>query len=135
MIRTPVAGENMEFAGTGSEGKSETINDECQPQEDRRAADRVVCTRPHSARIMVRPSLLSYQARVHNFTRTGVGLSVQHCFEPGTVLAIQLRIANTGLSCVLAATVVRCQLEAPGQWFLGCKLSRSLTDEETRSLF
>jgi PilZ domain len=84
---------------------------------------------------MVRPGLLSYQAHLHNFTNTGLGLAVQQPFDPGTVLAIQLRIAKTGLSCVLSATVVRCQQEATGDWFLGCKLSRPLNDEETRALF
>ncbi len=125
----------MEFAGTGSDCKSETNDDECRPRDDRRALDRFVCSRPHGVRIMVRPAHLSYPAQLHNFTRLGLGIAVQQWFEPGTVLAIQLRIAKTGLSCVLAATVMRCDRESEGQWFLGCKLSRALTDEETRSLF
>ena len=121
----------MEFAG------SDLLADEgdCVQHDNRRVLDRFVCARPHSIRIMIRPQLLSFSAVVHNFTRMGLGISVQQAFEPGTVLAIQLRVANTGLSCVLSATVMRCQEQPDKSWMLGCKLARPLNDEETLSLF
>ncbi len=102
--------------------------------EDRRSLHRFVCARPHSVRIIARPSMLSFTAYVQDFTRVGLGLSAQRAFEPGTVLAIQLRVANTGLSCMLSATVMRCHETPDKCWFLGCKLSRPLNEEETLSL-
>jgi hypothetical protein len=121
----------MEFAGSDT-----LLNDADSIRHDnRRVLDRFVCARPHSIRIMIRPQLLSFPAFVHNFTRAGLGISVQQAFEPGTVLAIQLRVANTGLSCVLSATVMRCQQQPDKTWMLGCKLARLLNDEETLSLF
>jgi hypothetical protein len=125
----------MDFASNSSEGRTAAKGDDLIPLDDRRALDRFVCIRPHVVRIMVRPALLSYQATIRNFTRVSFGISATQSFDPGTVLAIQLRVAKTGLSCVLSATVMRCQPEADGTWFLGCKLSRPLSDEETRSLF
>ncbi len=125
----------MDSVGTDSDATSEERSGDNVSRDDRRTTDRIVCARPHPVRIMVRPSLFSYQAHLHNFTNMGLGLAVGQPFEPGTVLAVQLRIAKSGLSCVLSATVVRCQQEAAGAWFLGCKLSRPLNDEETRGLF
>jgi hypothetical protein len=130
-----MSGENMEFAGSGSDGKPDNQDDECHPQGERRAMDRFVCSRPNAVQVMVRPTLHSYPAHVHNFTRAGLGLSAHHPFEVGTVLAIQLRSASTGLSCVLSATVLRCQRKSEDMWFVGCKLSRYLSDEEARALF
>jgi hypothetical protein len=124
----------MESVGAESEGKAETRGEEEVAFDDRRAANRFVCARPHTVRIMVRPAMLSYPGFIHNFTQMGIGLSVQHPFEIGTILAIQLRIAKAGLSSVLSATVTRCQAEGPGAWFLGCKLSRPLSHEEMLAL-
>jgi hypothetical protein len=113
---------------------SESHDGQSLQHDDRRSRDRFVCARPHAVRIMVSPAMLSFPAYVQNFTRQSLGISVQQAFEPGTVLAIQLRVANTGLSCMLSATVLRCQATPGGSWILGCKLSRPLNDEETLSL-
>jgi hypothetical protein len=120
----------MEFGSLESEPKC----GEVAQRASRRASERFTCARPHAVRIMLMPGLLSFPAHIHNFTRNGIGLSVQEPFDTGAVLAIQLRIAKTGLSCVLSATVVRCHEWYDNSWFLGCKLSRPLTDEETLSL-
>jgi hypothetical protein len=120
----------MEFGSSESEpSRGEVIQ-----RANRRASERFTCARPHSVRIMVKPGLLSYPAHIHNFTRNGIGMSVQQPFDIGSVLAVQLRVAKTGLSCVLSATVVRCHEWYDNSWFLGCKLSRPLNNEETLSL-
>jgi hypothetical protein len=120
----------MEFAGSDPRPK-----DGSSVQHDnRRTMDRFRCARPHPIRIMIRPGKLSYPASIRNFTRGGLGISVQQAFELGTVLSIQLRVANTGLSCVLSATVIRCQVMPDNTWLLGCKLARPLNNEETLSL-
>ena len=52
----------------------------------------------------------------------------------GRAGAHSVTILGVGLSCVLSATVVRCHEWYENAWFLGCKLSRPLNDEETLSL-
>ncbi|HEV8058573.1 MAG TPA: PilZ domain-containing protein [Gemmataceae bacterium] len=120
----------MEFVAPDSESK----DSDCLAHANRRAFDRFICARPHPVRVMIRPSMLSFTAYVQNFTRVGLRLYAQQAFEPGTVLAIQLRVANTGLACMLSATVMRCQETPDKCWFLGCEFSRPLSDEETLSL-
>lgn len=102
--------------------------------DSKRKSERYHCSRPRQVRILARPNLLSYEAYIKDFTRTGVGLIVEPRFEPGTILAIQLRSANTGLSCVLSAIVHHCTELANGSRLLGCRLSRPLSDEEALTL-
>lgn len=102
--------------------------------ESKRKSERYHCSRPRQVRILARPTLLSHEALIKDFTRLGVGLIVQQRFEPGTILAIQLRSANTGLSCVLSGIVHHCTELADGARLLGCRLSRPLSDEEALAL-
>ncbi len=101
---------------------------------DRRTAGRFICSHKLAVRIIARPSFQSYAAILHDFAMRGVGLLTGRAFEPGTVLAIQLRSARTGLSCILSATVKHTRELPDGQWLLGCSLSRRLTDDEVMAL-
>jgi hypothetical protein len=112
-----------------TEAKESTIQG-----DNRRNAERYQCSRPREVRLLARPDLHSHQAVIRDFTRLGLGLLVQRPFDAATVLAIQLRSANTGLSCVLAGTVNHCTDLKDGTWLIGCRLNRPLSDEEALAL-
>jgi hypothetical protein len=54
--------------------------------------------------------------------------------ELGTVLAIQLRKRDAGVSGILTAQVRHATPLAPDFWQVGCRLFRNLTDDEMLAL-
>jgi hypothetical protein len=102
--------------------------------DDRRALGRYHAPRNPHVRLIARPSFQAYQAVVRDLSVSGMGLLLDHPFEIGTVLAIQLRQARHGLSCILSGKVIHATAQPDGRWLVGCELSRSLTDDEIWSL-
>src|SRR5436309_5295731 len=93
-----------------------------QPKADRRLAPRYVSRRWRTARLIARPSLRSYQATIHDFSRVSVGLILDGPFDVGTVLAIELHSAQAGLSCLLSAHVRHVTQQRDGTWLIGCTI-------------
>jgi len=102
--------------------------------DDSATLERFICSRRPSVRVLARPSLQSHNAVILNISRRGIGLLIGQRFEPGSLLAIQLRHREVGISGILTATVKHATEQPPGNWSLGCSLSRSLTDDEIAAL-
>lgn len=79
-------------------------------------------------------SLVANRGVIRDVSRRGMGLISEQSFDPGTVLAIQLRSSDAGFSGVLSARVARVQEMGNGLYLLGCSLSRNLTDAEISAL-
>jgi hypothetical protein len=96
---------------------------------DRRGEERHRCNRFLMIRVLAKPSFQSYRAIINDISKRSIGLVMIRAFEPDTLLAIQLQSKHTGVSGILTAQVKRTVLLPNGNWFLGCSLSRPLTDE------
>jgi hypothetical protein len=55
---------------------------------------------------------------------------VDRRFEPGTILNIQIEYDGEELPPVLLARVVHVTAESGGQWALGCRFPRELTEKD-----
>jgi hypothetical protein len=85
-------------------------------------------------RILVRPSFQPYRANVRDISIMGLGIICDRYLQPGAVLAIQLQRRHAGVSGILSASVAYSAPLPDGRWRCGCRLSRSLTDDELYSL-
>jgi hypothetical protein len=103
-------------------------------ETDRRRQPRLTCDPPRLVHLLARPELQRIEAYLHDFSSGGMGFVTDRAFDIGTLLAVQLQRRHVGLSGTLTAKV-RHRRELPsGNWFLGCSLSRKLTDEEQCSI-
>jgi len=101
---------------------------------ERREEGRQRCEPPCLIHVMGRPELKRIPAYVWDFSARGIGFVTERPFEANTLLAVQLQHRQVGLSGMLSATVCHRHQLPSGKWFHGCKLSRSLTDEEQSGL-
>jgi PilZ domain len=98
---------------------------------ERRAEERFQCVwRPVVGFIARAKSLYTNRATICNISSLGIGMIVDSVLEPGTIIAIQLRKKRNGFSGLLSARVVRAVPEEDGSFFVGCRLSRRLSQEE-----
>jgi hypothetical protein len=67
-------------------------------------------------------------------SRRGMRLVFKRPLEPGTIVAVQLRSNQAGLSLILTGKVEHTTPQNDSGWLLGCSLSRPLTDEEICAL-
>ena len=104
------------------------------PSVEHRAAPRYRSARRPALRVVARPTFRCVRAVVRDVSVRGLALLVAERFEPGTVLAVELRERDGEVSGVLTARV-RHLRRAPGDlWLVGCSLSRTLTDDELAAL-
>ncbi len=101
---------------------------------ERRSRERIPCTRAPMVRVLARPSFQSFRAIVRDVSASGIGLVLTRCFEPGTLLAIQMQTSQAGFSGILTAQVKHATPQPGGLWLLGCSLSRNLSEEEVLAL-
>jgi hypothetical protein len=102
---------------------------------ERRDSERFRCNWYPTVSFLARSgSLVANRGVIHDVSRRGMGLISEQSYEPGTILAIQLRSAEAGFSGVLSARVVHVAQMSTGHWLLGCSLSRNLTDAEITAL-
>jgi hypothetical protein len=102
-------------------------------QLDRRRKPRIACP----ARLIylsASPRLERYRAYVCNFSPRGLGLVTDHSFDVGTVLSLEFERREVILSRSLTAKVVRRMELSGGMQYFGCRLSRTLSEEEQHAL-
>jgi hypothetical protein len=97
---------------------------------ERRCAERYPCLRRPAVRVLAKPSFQPHHAIVRDVSIRSIGLIVEKPFSNGTILAIQMQTRHAGFSGILSAQVQHSTQQRDGTWFLGCTLSRSLTDDE-----
>jgi hypothetical protein len=101
---------------------------------ERRSGDRHFLSNFRPMRLLPRPSHQSFHAFLRDFSIQGLGLIFTRPLESGTLLALQLRKRQTGMSDLLTAEVRHATALDDGFWALGCQLSRPLTQEECLAL-
>jgi hypothetical protein len=73
-------------------------------------------------------------ASILNISPNGIGLSVQHAPQAGTLLNIDLLDSSGKIVRTLLACVVHTTRRAEGEYAIGCNFLRVLRDEELQSL-
>jgi serine/threonine protein kinase len=76
----------------------------------------------------------SWSAKVLDISATGVQLLIRRRFEPGTVLALELRDGKKSARRSVLARVVRVQQQPDRKWALGCVLDYRLSQEDVQVL-
>ncbi len=108
---------------------------EVSPRLERRESERFRCNWYPTVGFLARTkTLVIGRGVIRDVSRMGMALISAQVFEPGTLIAIQLRSQQNGFSDVLSAKIVRAVRQDDGSCLLGCRLSRSLSPEETGML-
>jgi PilZ domain len=93
---------------------------------------------PASLTTTVRPNNNGKSVRVssklRNISRGGIHLEVDHAFESGQLIAVELPLANSTRMQSVLACIVRVVPEGPGRWALGCIFSQDLDDDDLAGL-
>jgi PilZ domain len=103
-------------------------------ENDRRRTPREAVDPPRLIYLLARPQLERIEALLYDFSVRGMGFVTDRTFEVGAILAVQTQRRQVGLSGMLSAHVRHRRQLPSGKWFIGCNLSRDLTDEEQCTL-
>jgi hypothetical protein len=76
----------------------------------------------------------SLAAKVRNVSRGGVSLLVEHRFEPGSLLDIELPSTVEHPASTVLAYVVHATERSDGTWSLGCTFAREVAEEDLEAL-
>jgi hypothetical protein len=74
-----------------------------------------------------------WMGNVRNLSGSGIAFIIQHRFEPGMILTLEVENAGQTFSNTLQVQVVRV-LPQGDSWFLGCTFLEELTDDEVQAL-
>jgi hypothetical protein len=99
---------------------------------ERRAVVRYLCD--HEVSYYELPACQRRWARVRNVSTAGIGLVLSAPIDPGTDVVIEMRTMDAETSLVLPARVVHATKQEEGNWIVGCKLVRRLTEEDLLAL-
>ncbi len=114
---------------------AEAGNSELSIGLDRRESQRFRCNWYPTVGFLARThTLITGRGVIRDVSRLGIGMISELFLDPGTVIAVQLRSADHGFSDMLSATVVHCSRQSGGSFLLGCRLSRSLSNQEMKAL-
>jgi len=76
-------------------------------------------------------------AKLLNISCTGLGLLMQHRFQPGSPLEVELQSRSSDLRRGLRVRVIHASAvrsDGHASWLIGCTLVEPLSEEELRGL-
>ena len=76
----------------------------------------------------------SWPARIENVSRGGLKVVIGRRFEVGTILKVEVAVADQESFSTLLARVVRAAPESVGNWGLGCAFLQEISEEEVQGL-
>jgi hypothetical protein len=101
---------------------------------NRRATVRFRCVPPNLTRAFFANSSKSVEAVVADLSLGGVGLIMDTCVEPGTVVMIEMGTGGKVLYVDLVAEVMQTTQLENGSWRCGCAWVHEVTEEELQIL-
>ena len=104
------------------------------PSADRRVAIRYALGRSGTCRLALGNPARAIPARWADISTGGVGLIVEHPFAPGSLLLVELDGEPKGPMRQRLARVQHVTPWGRKRWWLGCKLSSALTEDELLAL-
>jgi hypothetical protein len=99
---------------------------------ERRASLRHPCDLESACQPLTASSI-QWPGRIRNLSAGGIGINLARSFEPGTVLAIDIRSRDQRVE-TLTARVVHARLQDDGSWILGCAFANPLSEEDLKAL-
>jgi PilZ domain len=103
---------------------------ETQLEIDIRAAPRFGCPTQPTLRIMVRPSFIPVNVKVHDISAKGIGLVSEKHLESGACLAVLWKYGTADRWRTLRARVVRLTPRRDGNWVAGCVFAEPLLPDD-----
>jgi serine/threonine protein kinase len=76
----------------------------------------------------------AWPTRIHDVSRSGIGLIVTRRFEVGTVLELRLPSQAEGAPRHLLVQVMRQQAQSSRKWLIGCKFASLIDEDELKAL-
>ena len=101
---------------------------------ERRKLRRFYCRNNGRVLLTLFPSFRRYRGIIQDVTSEGLGIIMAYPVPLESAVAIRLKRKLTGKFGFLAGKVRQCTSQEDGTWLVGYSLSRSLTDEEIKSL-
>jgi len=77
---------------------------------------------------------ISWVARMQDLSQNGVGLLFKRPFELGTKLTVEFLIQGREEPVQLEVHVVHADQKSDGNWYVGCELAVTLSEEELQLL-
>lgn len=81
---------------------------------------------------MIRPNLPDEEVWIHDLSKEGVGLNVDHAPEIGSPIALRVRIGSE--KKVFRAIVVHATAQVDGTFRVGCRFDRKISAEDLEAL-
>jgi hypothetical protein len=75
-----------------------------------------------------------WMGKVRDISRAGIGLVIQHRFDPEAILVVELENADRTQSHSLQVRVIRTLAQPDGRWFLGCAFTEELSEEQLKAI-
>jgi hypothetical protein len=75
-----------------------------------------------------------WTAKVRDISAEGLGLVLDHAFESGTILEVDLASRDGALAYTVVARVSHSRPLADGQWLAGCSFVGKVSDDELRDI-
>jgi hypothetical protein len=76
----------------------------------------------------------SHPASIRDLSATGVGLVVKQALKPGMVLVITLQRRDNRVSRPLPVRVMHATCQKDGDWVVGCRFVRALSNQDMAAL-
>ena len=76
----------------------------------------------------------SWPTRIENVSRGGLKVVIGRRLEVGTILKVEVAVADQESFSTLLARVVRAAPEPVGNWALGCAFLQEISEEEVQGL-
>jgi serine/threonine protein kinase len=76
----------------------------------------------------------AWPGNAQDISKHGISVVLGYQFEPGTLLAIEVRNASSGVPRTLQARVVHVRPRTGGKWLLGCSLAGELSEKELEAM-
>ena len=73
-------------------------------------------------------------SQIRDISRGGASLVINHAFEPGEHISIELPLAGNEQAQTVLACIVRAVEEKPGVWALGCVFAQELSDSDLEGM-
>jgi hypothetical protein len=119
---------------------AESVSDpelELPDEPEARSSMRYACTLEISCRRMVATTDIpspAWPGNALDICQHGISIVLGYQFDPGTLLAIELRAAPAGAPRTLQARVIHARERTGGKWLLGCCLASALSQPEMEAL-
>ncbi len=101
---------------------------------ERRAYVRVPCSQAAFCCSLTPRDYIFWAAKARDISTAGIRLILNHHFDPGTMLSVELLSIHQGIARQIQARVVYASAQSGGGWTVGCEFVNRLSDAELQAL-